>query len=75
MSRKRISQGRAFLSGTAIFLYFIITTAWFPSYLIKSSFLATAPKNVVDGLIVVVWSGFLVIGVGLLRWAQDREMI
>ena len=75
MSRERISQGRALLSGAAIFLYFVVTTAWFPSYLIRSPLLASAPKNVADGVIVVVWGGFLVLGVGFLRWAQDRELI
>jgi len=75
MSRERISHGRAFLSGAAIFLYFVIFTAWFPSYLIRSSLLASAPKNVADGVIGVIWGGFLVLGVGFLRWAQDRELI
>ncbi len=75
MSRKRISQGRAFLSGVAIFLYFVVTTAWFPSYLIRSPLLASAPKGVADGVIIVVWGGFLLVGVGFLRWAQERELI
>ncbi len=75
MSRERISQGRAALTGMAIFLYFVITTAWLPSYLLRSPLLANAPKNVADGVTVVIWGGFFVVGLGFLRWAQDRELI
>ncbi|MCL1595659.1 MAG: hypothetical protein M3132_15035 [Actinomycetia bacterium] len=75
MKRERISNGRAALSAVGIVLYFAIFTAWVPSMLARSSFLSTAPRNVADGIVLVVWTGFLFAGVGALRWAQDREMI
>ncbi len=75
MSRENISQGRAALSAVVIFLYFAIFTAWIPSMLLRSSFLATAPANVADGITVVVWGGFFGAGLIALRWAQERELI
>ena len=75
MSRERISHGRAFLSGAAIFVYFAFFTAWLPSFVVRSSLLASAPRNVADGITLVVWGGFLLLGVGALRWLQDRELI
>ena len=73
--RDRISQGRAALSGIAIFLYFAIFTAYVPSALAKSAFLATASRNIADGIIIVVWGGFFTLGIVALRWAQDRGLI
>ncbi len=73
--RARISQGRAALSGIAIFLYFAIFTAWAPSILARSAFLATASKNVADGIIIVAWGGFFGLGIVALRWTQDRGLI
>ena len=75
MGRERISHGRAALYGVATFLYFCFFTAWLPSVVLRSSFLSTAPKNVADGIILVIWSGFFGLGIGFLRWAQDRELI
>lgn len=75
MSRDRISQPRAILSGVVIFLYFVIFTAWLPSVLLKSSFLAGAPRSISDGITVLVWGGFFGFGLLALRWAQDRELI
>lgn len=75
MNRDQISQSRAALSGLAIFLYFAIFTAWVPSILARSAFLATASGNVADGVIIVVWSGFFVLGIWGLRWTQDRGLI
>jgi hypothetical protein len=75
MSRERISQPRAALSGVVIFLYFAISTAWLPSVLIKSPLLSGAPQNVADGITVAVWGGFFGLGLIALRWAQDREWI
>ena len=63
MNRDRISQGRAALSAIAIFLYFAIFTAWLPSILARSAFLATASRNVADGIIIVVWGGFFTLGI------------
>lgn len=73
--RDRISQGRAVLSAMAIFLYFAIFTAWLPSILARSTFLATASRNVADGIIIVVWGGFFALGIVALRWTQDRGLI
>lgn len=75
MSREQISHGRAALYGVLIFLYFVIFTAWLPSWLIRSSFLATAPQNVADIVTLTVWGGFFGAGLIGLRWAQEREMI
>ena len=73
--RDRISQGRAALSGIAIFLYFAIFTAWAPSVLARSAYLATASKSVGDGIIIVVWGGFFALGIWGLRWTQERGLI
>jgi hypothetical protein len=73
--RDRISQGRAALSGIAIFLYFAIFTAWAPSVLARAAYLATASKNVADGIIIVVWGGFFAVGIWGLRWTQERGLI
>jgi ABC-type Mn2+/Zn2+ transport system permease subunit len=75
MNRDQISQGRAALSGVAIFLYFAIFTAWVPSMLARSAFLATASRNVADVIIIVVWGGFFGLGIVALRWTQDRGLI
>ncbi len=75
MNRDQISQGRAALSGLVIFLYFAIFTAWMPSILARSAFLATASRNVADGIIIVVWGGFFALGMWGLRWTQDRGLI
>ncbi len=75
MSREKISYPRAALSGVVIFLYFAIFTAWLPSAMLRSSVLSSAPRNVADGIILVVWGGFFGIGLVALRWAQDRELI
>ncbi len=75
MRRERISNGRAALTAVGIVVYFAVFTAWVPSILARSSFLSTAPRNVADGIVLVVWGGFLLVGVGALRWAQDRELI
>ena len=75
MNRDRISQGRAALSGVAIFLYFAIFTAWLPSILARSAFIATASRNVADGIVVVVWAGFFGLGIWALRWTQERGLI
>lgn len=73
--RAGISQGRAAVSGIAIFLYFAIFTAWVPSILARSAFLATASRNVADGVIIVVWGAFFGLGILGLRWTQDRGLI
>jgi hypothetical protein len=75
MDRDQISQVRAALSGGAIILYFAIFTAWVPSILARSAFLATASKNVADLVIIVVWGGFFMLGIVALRWTQDRGLI
>jgi len=75
MDREHISHGRAALSGVVVFLYFSIFTAWLPSVLLRSSFLATAPRNVADGIVLVVWGGFFGFGLIALRWTQDRGLI
>lgn len=75
MSREQISQGRALLSAVVIFVYFAVFTAWLPSMVLRSSFLSTAPRNVADGIILVIWGGFFGLGLAGLRWAQDRELI
>lgn len=73
--RDRISWGRAALSGIAIFLYFAVFTAWMPSVLARSAYLATASRNVADGIIIVVWGGFFTLGLWGLRWTQERGLI
>lgn len=75
MSREQISHGRAALTAVMIFLYFVIFTAWLPSWLIRSSFLGTASQGVADGITLVVWGGFFGAGLIGLRWAQERELI
>ena len=75
MNREKISQGRAVLSAIGIFLYFAIFTAWIPSIVLRSSFLATAPGEVSDLVILVVWGGFFVAGLYGLRWSQERGLI
>jgi hypothetical protein len=75
MNRDQISQGRAALSGIAIFLYFAIFTAWMPSILARSAFLATASRNIADGIVIVVWGGFFGFGIWALRWTQERGLI
>jgi hypothetical protein len=75
MNRDQISQGRAALSGVAIFLYFAIFTAWVPSMVARSAFLATASRNVADLIVIVLWSGFFGLGIVALRWTQDRGLI
>ena len=75
MDCDRISWLRAAVSAVAIFLYFVIFTAWLPSLLLRSSMLSTASRAVADGIIIVVWVGFFSIGVLGLRWAQDRGLI
>ncbi len=74
MDRGRISHGRAALSALVIFVYFAVTTAWLPSYVLRTA-LSSAPKNVADLVTVGIWGVFLLAGLWGLRKAQDEGWI
>lgn len=66
-----LAYGWAFL----IFLYFVVTTTWFPSKLLGVQSVASAPGWVSDLIGSAAWFVPLVIGLLGLRWLQKTERI
>jgi len=63
------------LSGSArsilIFAYFVVFTAWFPSWLIQLGQVASMSSPIKD----FAWGGFMTFGIVALRLAQKRGWI
>lgn len=74
-ARAAIGHARASLTAMGIVAYFGVTTVWIPSALLRSSLLIGLERNVSDLIAVAVWGAGLGIGIWLLRWAQDRDLI
>ncbi len=77
MSRGKGSIGhlRAMLSAVGIVLYFVATTFWIPSALLRSSLLTGVEQGITDLVALAVWGAGLGLGVWGLRKAQDRDLI
>ncbi len=69
-----MSSLKAWIVGFGIFLYFAVTTAWFPSLLLVGP-LAGSSTFVQDTVTLIVWGFFLVVGMVALRTAQRRGLI
>lgn len=67
----RPAYGWAFL----IFFYFVLTTTWFPSWLLSQQSVASAPRWVSDLIGSGAWFVPLVAGLFGLRWLQKTERI
>jgi len=71
--------GRSWWNGygwaTLIFLYFVITTTWFPSWLMGQQSVATAPGWVSDLIGSGAWFVPLAVGLFGMRWLQKTERI
>jgi hypothetical protein len=67
----RAAYGWAFL----IFFYFVVTTTWFPSWLLSQQSVAGAPGWVSDLIGSAAWFVPLAIGLVALRWLQKTERI
>ena len=67
------------LSGSArgilIFAYFVVFTAWFPSWLIQLGQVASVSSPIKDFIAVAAWGGFMTFGIVALRLAQKRGWI
>ena len=66
---------RAYAIGLAITLYFIVATIWLPSFVLKLSFVASAPPIIRDLAGAGVWFVFLAAGLFALRRAQHSGLI
>ena len=66
---------RAYAIGLAITLYFIVATIWLPSFVLKLSFVASAPPIIRDLAGTGVWFVFLAAGLFSLRRAQHSGLI
>ena len=66
---------RAYVMGAAIALYFIVATIWLPSFVLKLSFVASAPAIIRDIVGSGAWFTFLAAGLFALRWAQRSGLI
>jgi len=71
---RNMSGPKAWLIGFGIFLYFVVTTTWLPSQLLKGP-LASSGTFVQDVVTVAIWGFFLLAGMWGLRSAQRRGMI
>lgn len=66
---------RAYVAGLAIALYFVVATVWLPSFVLRLSFVASAPALVRDLVGSGVWFVFLAAGLLGLRLAQRARLI
>ncbi len=70
-----MSWGRAYAWAAAIFVVLVLTTTWFPSWLLARSSVATAPRWVADLIGSGAWFVPLAIGLVALRWLQKTARI
>ena len=79
--KKRVTKGSDMSWGEAygwafgIFLFFVLATTWFPSWLLAQQTVATAPSWVADLIGSGAWLVPLAIGLFALRWLQKTERI
>ena len=66
---------RAYVIGVVITLYFIVATIWLPSFVLKLSFVASAPAIIRDIVGSGAWFAFLAAGLFALRRAQHSGLI
>jgi len=70
-----MSWRRAYGWAILIFLFFVVATTWFPSWLLAQRSVASAPEWVSDLIGSAAWFVPLVIGLLGLRWLQKTERI
>jgi len=70
-----VSWWSATLRSVLIFLYVLLFTVWFPSWLLLTNVVASANPWIRDGIAVTVWGVALFAGLAGLRVAQQRELI
>jgi hypothetical protein len=73
--RMRLTWRAAYGWGFVIFAYFVLTTTWFPSWLLSQQSVANAPGWASDLIGSGAWFVPLVIGLVALRWLQKTERI
>ncbi len=74
-TREGISWGTAYLRAGLIFLYFVLATAWLPSWIVSWNAVAGASRWVSDLVGSAAWLVPLAVGFAALRWLQKRERI
>ena len=72
---KATTWTRAYVLGIGIAVYFLVATVWLPSFVLKLSFVASAPSVVRDLVGAGVWFLFLAAGLVGLRLAQRGRWI
>ncbi len=70
-----MTWGRAYMWAFGVFIVLVLTTTWFPSWLLARQSIATAPGWVADLIGSGAWFVPLVIGLFALRWLQKTERI
>lgn len=70
-----MSWGRGYAWAAGIFVVIVISTTWFPSWLLAQKAVATAPGWVADLLASGVWFVALAGCLFGLRWLQKTERI
>jgi len=66
---------KAFIIGAAVFLYFAVSTVWFPSKVLQSTAIQSSADWIQDIVVTGTWGAALVIGLIGLRLAQRTGWI
>lgn len=74
-TRDQLSWRAAYGWAFVIFIFFMLATTWFPSWLISQQAVATAPSWVSDVVGSAAWFVPLVLGLFGLRWLQKADRI
>lgn len=76
-TKEKVGRSWSYAYGWAvlIFLYFVIATTWFPSWLMAQQSVASAPGWVSDLIGSTAWFVPLAVGLLGLRWLQKTERI
>jgi len=75
VGRARESWRAAAVWAVGIVAYFVLTTAWLPSWVLRRPAVAGAAPDVTDVVGLAVWGVGLVVGLWGLRTLQRRGLI
>lgn len=73
--KEEITWGRAYIWAGLVFIYFVLATAWFPSWIVSRPAVAGASRWVSDVVGSAAWLIPLALGIAALRWLQRKERI
>jgi hypothetical protein len=73
--RPKMTWQAAWGWGFVVFAYFLLATAWFPSWVLSQQSVASAERWVADLVGTAAWIVPFLIGLVALRWLQKTERI